>query len=410
MASDGLLPRLAATHLAHAASVMPAVVVTGARQTGKSTLATLLLGARHDYVTLEVPDVFAQAERDPATFVTQAASLIIDEVQRIPELMLAVKTAIDGDHPRRPGRFILTGSANLLLMKRVQESLAGRAAYVTLHPLTRREQLGLGTAGIWSELLEAPPREWVELIGAQTAPAETWQALARRGGYPPPAYEMRDDAARWIWFDGYLRTYLQRDVPDISAIENVPDFTRLLRALALRIGTIVNQTQLARDMSIPQSTVQRYVNILETSYQVVRLPAYAVNRTKQLVKSPKYYWSDTGFALALSREHEPRGEHLENIVAQDLIAWRDARAMPPELFYWRTSKGYEVDFVIDSGATLLPIEVKATASPSTKDIASMQVFLEEYSDQARAGILLYTGDRTFWVAKNVLAVPWWSVL
>lgn len=132
--------------------------------------------------------------------------------------------------------------------------------------------------------------------------------------------------------------------------------------------------------------------------------------TKQLVKSPRYYWSNAGFAMALSREKQPRGEHFENLIINDLIAWRDARSMPPDLFYWRTSKGYEVDAIIDDGNILLPIEFKTSTQPSTKNLASMNVFLEEYAPRAKAGLMLYTGDQTFWVAKNVLAVPWWRVI
>jgi uncharacterized protein len=141
-----------------------------------------------------------------------------------------------------------------------------------------------------------------------------------------------------------------------------------------------------------------------------RLPAFAVSKRKQLVKSPKHYWGDSGLALFLCREQNPRGEHLENVVVQDLLAWTGSQVAPPEIFYWRTFKGYEVDFVIQNGAQLLPVEVKATANPSTKDLASMLVFLEEYSDRAQAGVLLYTGEQTFWIAKNVLAVPWWKVV
>jgi predicted AAA+ superfamily ATPase len=389
---------------------MPVVVLTGARQTGKSTLMRGFANDQRAYMTLETPAVLGRAMNDPDGFVTQAESLMIDEVQRAPDLLLAIKTAVDGDHPRQPGRFLLTGSANLLLMRRVRESLAGRASYITMHPLTRREQLGIGEAGIWGALLGSKPQHWRDLVLAQTAPQEDWRDVAKRGGYPPAAYGIRNDTDRWLWFDGYLRTYLQRDVPDISAIENVPDFDKVLRALALRVGTLVNQTQLARDFSIPQSTLQRYVNVLETSYQLVRLPGYAVNRTKQLVKSPKYYWSDSGFALALSREREPRGEHFENLIVQDILAWRDAQVMPPELFYWRTSKGYEVDIVIQDGERLLPIEVKTTAQPSTRELASMRVFLEEYRDQAPGGVVLHTGEQTFWVADRVLAVPWWRVV
>ncbi|HEX5435821.1 MAG TPA: ATP-binding protein [Gemmatimonadaceae bacterium] len=408
--AGALLPRLLTPYLARAARVMPVVVLTGARQTGKSTLARMFDGDDRLYLTLETPAVLGRAHTDPEAFVTQARTMVLDEVQRDAELLLAIKTAVDTDVPRAPGRFLLTGSANLLLMKQVRESLAGRAAYLTLHPMTRREQLGLGDAGIWSALLETPPRQWRDLVLAQVAPFEDWRDVARRGGYPPAAVEIADQEDRWLWFDGYLRTYLQRDVPEISAIDNIPDFDTILRSIAMRVGTFVNQTQLARESSVPQSTVHRYVNVLETSYQLYRLPGYAVNRTKQLVKSPKYYWSDSGFALALSREREPRGQHFENVIVQDLLAWRDSRVAPPELFYWRTSKGYEVDFVIDDGHALLPIEVKTTTQPSTKDLAGMKVFLEEYADRAAAGVLLYAGEQAFWIAKNVLAAPWWMVV
>lgn len=410
MATHDILPRLVAPHLVRAAAVMPVVVLGGARQTGKSTLARELVVERGVYTTLETPAVLGRAREDPTTFVNQADTLVIDEVQREPDLLLAIKTAVDGDHPRRPGRFILTGSANLLLMKRVRESLAGRASYITLHPLTRREQLGLGRAGLWSELLATEPRRWRDLLLGQEAPEEDWRDLARRGGYPPAAHGIHDDGDRWLWFDGYLRTYLQRDIPEISAIQNVPDFDKVLRAIAIRAGTIVNQTQIARDFAIPQSTVQRYVNVLETSYQLSRIPAYTVNRSKQLVKSPKYYWSDTGLALALANERNPRGEHFENVIAHDLLAWQDAQVLPPRVCYWRTSKGYEVDFAIETNDQVLPIEVKATAQPSTKDLASMTVFLGEYSDRARAGLVLHAGKETFWIARNVLATPWWQVV
>ena len=410
------LPRLAAPRLDQAARVLPVVVLTGARQTGKSTLARMVTTgdrateARYAYVTLEAPAALGLARRDPEAYVRQADALVIDEVQREPDLLLAIKTAVDGDHPRRAGRFILTGSANLLLMKRVRESLAGRAAYVTLHPLTRREQLGFGAAGIWGELLATSPKGWRDLVLDQSAPEEDWRDVARRGGYPPAAYELRDDESRWVWFDGYLRTYLQRDVPDISAIENIPAFDTLLRSVALRVATIVNQTQLARDAGIPQSTVQRYVAILEASYQIHRLPAFTVSRTKALVKSPKYYWSDSGLALFLSGERAPRGEHFENVVVQDLLAWRDSQVAGPEVLYWRTAKGYEVDFVIRDGSRVLPIELKTSAHPSTRDLASIQVFLADYADRAPAGLILHTGDQTFWIARNVLAVPWWRVV
>ena len=161
---------------------------------------------------------------------------------------------------------------------------------------------------------------------------------------------------------------------------------------------------------MPQPTVRRYLNLLETSYLLVRLPAYAVNRTKRLIKSPKLYWADSGIAMHLAQETEPRGAHLENLVLQDLLAWRDARLRRAELFYWRTTNGQEVDLVIEDGERLLPIEIKATERPRLRDITHLRSFRAEYGDQARAALLLHSGDTLEWLAPDVLAAPWWKVL
>ena len=402
------LPRLVSTALAERMGVMPAVVVTGARQTGKSTLVEQLVPGKRRYATLDDLDALDAARRDPEVLVGGPGPVTLDEVQREPELLRAVKRAIDRD--RRPGRFLITGSANLLLMKQVSESLAGRASYLTLWPMTRREQLGLGRCGRWDELLDTPDTAWRELLADEKDSAEDWRALARRGGFPTPALELTTAAARRIWFDGYVRTYLERDLQDLAAISALPDFRRLMRAACLRMGQLVNQTELGRDVALPQPTVHRWLNLLETSYLLVRLPAYAVNRTKRLIKAPKIYWGDTGVALHLSEVEEPCGAHLENLVLHDLLAWRDARIERAELGYWRTTIGEEVDFVIEAGGKLLPIEVKATARPRLADAAHLRTFRAEYGKKARAGLLLHAGSTLEWLAPDVLAAPWWSVL
>ena len=402
------LPRLVSTALAERMGVMPAVVVTGARQTGKSTLVEQLVPGKRRYATLDDLDALDAARRDPEVLVGGPGPVTLDEVQREPELLRAVKRAIDRD--RRPGRFLITGSANLLLMKQVSESLAGRASYLTLWPMTRREQLGLGRCGRWDELLDTPDTAWRELLADEKDSAEDWRALARRGGFPTPALELTTAAARRIWFDGYVRTYLERDLQDLAAISALPDFRRLMRAACLRMGQLVNQTELGRDVALPQPTVHRWLNLLETSYLLVRLPAYAVNRTKRLIKAPKIYWVDTGVALHLSAVEEPCGAHLENLVLHDLLAWRDARIERAELGYWRTTIGEEVDFVIEAGGKLLPIEVKATARPRLADAAHLRTFRAEYGKKARAGLLLHAGSTLEWLAPDVLAAPWWSVL
>ena len=387
---------------------MPAVVVTGARQTGKSTLAQHLVPGGRRFFSLDDLDVVDAARRDPDVLVGGTQPVTLDEVQREPELLRAVKRAID--RRRRPGQFLLTGSANLLLMRHVSESLAGRASYLTLWPMTHREQRGLGRCGLWDELLAAHDADWLDLVSAHPDEPEDWRALARRGGFPTPALHLEGERDRAVWFDGYVRTYLERDLQDLSAIEALPDFRRLMRAACLRLGQLVNQTELGRDVALPQPTVHRYLNLLETSYLLVRLPAYSVNRTRRLIKSPKLYWSDTGVALYLGADAEPGGAHLENLVLDDLVAWRDARVERAELFYWRTAIGEEVDFVIEAGGRLLPIEVKGTGRPRLADVAHLRTFRAEYGANARAGLLLHTGSTLEWLAPDVLAAPWWRVV
>lgn len=402
------LPRLVANALAERLRVMPAVVVTGARQTGKSTLAAELVAGKRRYASLDDLDVLDAARRDPETLLGGTGAVTLDEVQREPSLLRAVKRAIDRD--RRPGRFLLTGSANLLLMRQVSESLAGRASYLTLWPMTRREQRGEGRCGRWDDLLAARDSDWLDLLASESPSDDDWRALARRGGFPTPAIDLTSTRERAIWFDGYVRTYLERDLQSIAAISGLPDFRRLMRAASLRLGQLVNQTELGRDVALPQPTVHRWLNLLETSYLLVRLPAYAVNRTKRLIKSAKLYWSDTGVALHLAERDAPTGPHLENLVLHDLLAWRDARLERAEIYYWRTAIGEEVDFVVETARGLLPIEIKASARPRLADAVHLRTFRAEYGKKARAGLLLHTGATLEWLSPDVLAAPWWRVM
>ena len=403
------LPRLVTGALEERMAAMPAVVVTGARQTGKSTLVRKLVPGERRYVSLDDLDAMDAARRDPGALVGGSGPVTLDEVQREPGLLHAVKREIDEE--RVAGRFLLSGSANLLLMRRVSESLAGRASYLTLWPMTRREQRGMGRCGLWEELLSARDEDWLDVLSEGPDQAEDWRALARRGGFPTPAVHMDKAEERRIWFDGYVRTYLERDLLELSNISSLPDFRRLMRAACLRLGGLVNQTDLGRDVSLPQPTVRRYLNLLETSYLLVRLPAYSVNRTKRLVKTPKLYWGDTGVALHLAGAEQPGGAHLENLVLVDLLAWRDARSGQAALHYWRTvPAGEEVDFVIEADGRLLPVEVKASARPRLGDARHLRTFRAEYGERARRGLLLHTGSTLEWIAPDVLAAPWWRVL
>jgi hypothetical protein len=406
------LPRAITARIAHALTLFPVVVVTGSRQTGKSTLVREApqLSARR-YVTLDTAVNREVAANEPRTFVNNlAAEATVDEVQRVPELLISIKEQVDAN--RTNGRYLLTGSANLLLLRSVSESLAGRARYLTLWPMTRREQLGLATCGIWTALFDSPIESWPALIQSQQVPPEPWQTLASRGGYPAPALlnpSRASDADRNEIFTGYAQTYLERDLRDLATVDSLVDFQRLMRAICLRIGNVINQADLSRDTGIPRTTVQRYLNLLEISYQLVRLEPYSVNRSKRLVKSPKIYWSDAGLALHLSAA-APAGAHLENIVCTDLLTWREFDPARPAILFWRTANGEEVDFVIERNGKLLGIEVKATTNPGYNDSKGLRAFLQEYGDDVVGGILLHGGDETFWISERVLAAPWWKVI
>lgn len=410
MSGFSYIPRFASGRLRKALAVSPVVILMGARQTGKSTLVQHEpLLADHLHLTLDDPGVREQARLAPEDLLRSAPRLVLEELEREPGLLLAVKRIVDADRPRQCGRFVLTGSANLLRMRRVSESLAGRATYVNLWPLTRRERLDRGEPGIWSALLSSPAREWAALMEGKEEVSVDWRESVRESGYPIPALELPDEKARALWFDGYVRTYLERDLPMLSAVGDLVEFRRLMRAASQHLGGLVNQAEIARDTRIPRATVQRHLNLLEASFQTFRLPAYSVNRTKRLIKGPKLYWSDPALALWLSGADHLTGAHLENLVLVDLLVWREGRTPAPEVLYWRTTTDREVDFVIESGNRLLAIEVKA-AAPRYADTTGLRLFREEYGDRFAGGLLLHGGDEVRQMSEGILAVPWWRIL
>lgn len=405
-----LFPRALTAPLRRALRESPVVVVTGARQTGKSTLIRELLGQPgRRYMTLDDLDTLERAREAPDELLAGRSPISLDEVQRAPELLLAVKRAVDQE--RRPGRFLLTGSANLALMQRVSESLAGRAVYLTVRPLTAGERAGRGRAGQWDAVLADPGR--LEGVHARFV----LDARTVLAGGLPPALVARSAAARSRWLDGYVRTYLERDLQTLSTIENLVDFRRLMRVAALRTAQLVNQTDMARDAGLSQPTAHRYLNLLEASYLFVRVPAFAMNRTKRLIKAPRLFPGDPGLAAHLAgvqtfadaARANLVGPLLEAQVLLDLQVWQDGRTPRPELLYWRTASGEEVDFVIEAAGRLVPVEVKATHRPVLADARHLRSFLEEYPE-ARHGVLLHTGTRAERLAPRVWALPLAAVL
>ena len=401
-------PRIIASVLRKALNTMPVVVLGGARQAGKSRLAEELGRPDRTYCTLDDLELREAAGREPGLLLDRGDRLTIDEVQRVPEFLIAIKRDVDRD--RRPGRFLLTGSANLRMMQHVTESLAGRALHLGLWPMTAREIMGQGAGGAWTDLFDTPASEWKSLLQSRVPVGPTWRERAKIGGYPIPALQLGNAEERALWYQGYIQTYLERDLRQLADVENLADFRRLMQALAHRIGTQVNLATVGVELGITRSTLHRWVNLLETSYQLVRIPAYSVNRGKRLTKSPKWFWSDTGLALHLAGGPEPGGAHLENLVLGDLIAWRDSTFPTPVVLHWRSVDRHEVDFVLEWRNKLIPVEVKATARPSHGDSRGIRTFMDLHRDQVIGGLVLHTGTDCIPVSQDVWAVPCDKVL
>ena len=416
MTDPAVVPRLAAQLVADMSEVMPVVVLRGARQVGKSTLANAI-AAREGRVVenFDDPQTRARFRANEDGFLRRPEPMVIDEAQREPSVMLALKRAVDAMGTRRVrGKYLVTGSADPLLMRDVADSLPGRAGYVTIWPLTRGERGGVARAGHWSLFLDHPSSAWPALLAEQNgvhagAPAD-WRAEVMRGAFPEPSLALGTDAARRTWREQYVSTWLDRDLRELTRIPQALDVLRLMQFASLRLGNLVNQTDLGRDAQLPQPRVARYLNVLEMSYQLVRLPSFGFTRQRRLLKTPKLYWNEAALAMHLAGLREPTGAHFENMILLELLAWAEGGDRPTEIGYWRTSTGHEVDFVIRRGEEALPVEVKTSANVTWKDLKGVRTFLEEHAPRAKAGVVLYAGSEVAWVANNVLAVPWWMVI
>lgn len=408
-------PRLLEPTLLDRLRRFPVVVLTGARQTGKTTLVQSFAGAaERRFLSLDSLAVLDRARRQPEVLVQEGPRLTLDEVQRVPELMLVIKQAVDRD--RRPGRFLLTGSANLLLLGMISESLAGRAVHLVLRPMTEREKRAEPTPPSWGALLAAAgPAEALRAVGAPRV--LDWRAAALAGGLPPAA--LADGPVdRTLWFEGYVDTYVQRDLRQLAQVGDLSAFLRLVQLAALRNGGLLNHAELGRDAGLPRTTAQRWLSILEASFLVTLLLPFAEAKAKRLIKTPKLYVGDTGLGLyladiddaeALDRSHAA-GTWLEALVLNDLLAWRETEVRKPAIHFRRSVTGEEVDFVIEHRRRLLPVEVKAAPVVRVADARALDRFAEEFDGRAPFGILLYAGTEAAQLTARTIAVPLGAML
>jgi predicted AAA+ superfamily ATPase len=405
-------PRALAPTVEAALRTHPVVVISGARQTGKTTLVQNLPSAGgRSFETLDDLDTLELARKRPEDLLLRAPRMTIDEVQRAPELLLAIKKEVDRN--RRRGRFLLTGSANLLLMRQVADSLSGRAVYLLLSPFTGGEKRGEGSVPAWTDVLSSRSAKGVlEKYAGLNISVGDWRREISRGGMPR-AVLSRSAPEREAWFEGFVTTYLERDLRDISHVSSLPDFRRLMLLAVHRLGQLMNQTEIARDAGLSQATAHRYLNLLETTFQTHRLPAYAASASKRLIKAPKLYWRDAGLAAYLAGLHritDLRGNRLlgpllENLVLSGLLAWREVTRPRPEILFWRTAGGAEVDFVVEAGSRLLPIEIKAARRVRLGDVRHLEIFLSDHARRARFAVVLHDTDAPQMITRNIVGLP-----
>ncbi|MGA3263338.1 MAG: ATP-binding protein [Terracidiphilus sp.] len=389
----------------------PAVLVNGARQTGKSTLVQSVESAegKRQYLTFDDPGILAVAKRDPNGFVAGLSPAVtLDEVQHIPEIFPGIKAAID--RQRQPGRFLLTGSANVMLLPKLSESLAGRMEVLTLWPFSQGEIRGVRENFVDALFSRQHPK-W-EKATAALRRDELLETMVA-GGYHP-ALARQSARRRDAWFQSYIMTILQRDIRDLANISDLEAVPRLLSVVAARAGGLLNFADLSRSVALPQTTLKRYFALLEATFLVQLLRPWARNLGKRVIQTPKVYLNDTGLLAylqgatvdRLKAESNQVGMVLENFVLMELRKQSTWSATQPDLFYWRTASGQEVDLVLeDRAGRVVGIEVKASATLHGSDVRGLQALAAAAGKHWLRGVVLYTGTDVVPFAANLHGVP-----
>lgn len=405
MTGLSLYPRQIRSRIAEAMQDTPVVLLAGPRQAGKTTLVRQISGNGASYLTLDDELTLMSAREDPVGMIRSLDRAVIDEIQRAPSLLLAIKKSVDED--RRPGRFLLTGSANLMALPTVADSLAGRMETLLLLPLSQSE-------------IEGQSVNWLDSVFAGQVPQQGTQALGSdlvdrvlRGGYPE-AISRSTPRRRIAWARQYLDALIQRDVRDVSGIEKLDQLPRFLRALAQTAGQMCNYTRLGGQVGLDSKTAAKYVGVFEQMYLLRRVDVWAHNRLNRVVKSAKLQFIDSGLLAALleltaeeaQQDRTRFGSVLESFVYGELLKATTTADGGYSLMYYRDADKVEVDVVIENAAGhLVGVEVKASATVKERDLRGLRKLSALAGDQFKMGILLYDGNETLPLGDNIWAAP-----
>ncbi len=400
-----MLTRTLSSVLTKAVHTFPAVILTGPRQSGKTTLLKKQFGQTHDYINLELPDVRLRAQADPAGFISQLKKpTIIDEIQYLPELLSYINVCIE--EKRIPGFWLLTGSQNFALMEKTSQSLAGRAAVLSLLPLSVSELFQNGRFAF-------QPSNWLSELpepssNAVSAPVSQ---LLLRGLYPEISSSLEVD--RDLWCSSYITTYLERDIRNLTQVGDLGLFHQFLRACAIRTGQILDLSSLAREIGVSFPTAKRWLSLLETGFQVLLVYPYYRHLGKRLVKRPKIYFLDPGLAAYLLGLNSPEiivsspyyGQLFETLVVTDFYKRFLHHGQTPSLFYLRTQDGLEIDLVIEIAGKLNLIEIKSSATITPDHSTSLVRLQHELKKQVEKALIISNSPNKFILPNNIEVRP-----
>jgi predicted AAA+ superfamily ATPase len=381
----------------------PVLLISGARQVGKSTLALHL--DIQNYTTLDDINIYEMAKNDPKGFIENLDKpVIIDEAQRLPQLMITIKEFIDKD--RINGQFILTGSASLQSFKNISDSLAGRIGIVELYPLSLKEKNNKT-----DNIIDTFSGDLDKYILKKYDNKTIVQNIID-GGYPE-ILKIDSLKSKYLWFSSYIRTYIESDAKELANIRNVDKFISMYRLTMLRSGNIFNKNEIQKEAKLDNKTFDSYFNVLEHTYQVQKLKPFFKNELKRLIKSPKIYAMDTGvlsYLLQITTQEEYevshyKGDILETFVYDELVKAKTYALKNSELYYYRTSDKKEIDFILEFSSKVIAIEVKSSKSVSKSDFKHIYYLADEIPKLFDKGIILYNGEDFLRIDKNMYAIP-----